>query len=241
MSASPRRLPLLIFVLLPLPSIAVAHQVDQYLQATIVAIEPDGVRLSINLTPGVMAAEPVLGLIDGNHDGAISAGEAEAYAELLKRDLTVRVDQRDFEVKLAGFSFPTPADLRTGWGIIRLEFAVAPGAAGSDTLGAGTHTFSLENRHLPEVSAYLFNAARPKSGRASVIRQKRNDNQSAGEIEFTVDPPAKRFTGAGTAVSIAAVVSVVFAAALRHARQRAPQDETPRVLADQTRRKICRL
>ena len=49
------RLPLLL-ALLAFPSGVFAHRDDQYLQATLVAIEPDGVRLRINLTPGVAVA-----------------------------------------------------------------------------------------------------------------------------------------------------------------------------------------
>ena len=44
---------LLLLALLAFPSAVFAHRDDQYLQATLVAIEPSGVRLQINLTPGV--------------------------------------------------------------------------------------------------------------------------------------------------------------------------------------------
>ena len=53
------RLPLLI-ALLAFPSDVFAHRDDQYLQATLVAVEPSGVRLQINLTPGVAVAEQVI-------------------------------------------------------------------------------------------------------------------------------------------------------------------------------------
>jgi hypothetical protein len=46
----------------------------------------------------------------------------------------------------------------------------------------------LENRHLPGISVYLINAARPSSGTVEIIRQKRNANQSTGEIEFSFQP-----------------------------------------------------
>ena len=57
------RLPLLL-ALLAFPSAVFAHRDDQYLQATLVAIEPSGVRLQINLTPGVAVAEQVIAEID---------------------------------------------------------------------------------------------------------------------------------------------------------------------------------
>jgi hypothetical protein len=75
------RLPLLL-ALLALPSAVFAHRDDQYLQATLVAIEPSGVRLQINLTPGVAVAEQVIAEIDRDRDGAISKNEAAALCRV---------------------------------------------------------------------------------------------------------------------------------------------------------------
>jgi hypothetical protein len=161
-----------------------AHQLDEYLQATLVAIEPGEIRLEINLTPGVAVAEKVLDVIDRNHDGIISSEESATYAELLKRDLSVRLDGRNVELKLAALNFPEPAEMRTGWGIIQLEYSVKPGA-----LAAGPHKLTLENRHLPAMSVYLINAARPSSTSVQVTGQTRNKNQSTGEIAFDFRPP----------------------------------------------------
>src|SRR5690242_14463694 len=75
---------LLLVVLLALPSAVFAHRLDEYMQATIVVVEPEHIRLQINLTPGVAVAERVMALIDQNHDGMISTNESAAYCELLK-------------------------------------------------------------------------------------------------------------------------------------------------------------
>jgi len=115
-------LPLLL-ALLAFPSAVFAHRDDQYLQATLVAIEPSGVRLQMNLTPGVAVAEQVIAEIDRDRDGAISKNEAAAYAELLKRDLTLRIDGRDLELKLTASEFVPPEELRTGSGTIQMEFS----------------------------------------------------------------------------------------------------------------------
>jgi hypothetical protein len=177
---------LLLLALLAFPSAVFAHRLDEYLQATIVVIEPDRVRLQINLTPGVAVAEQVLALIDHNRDGIISTNEAAAYSELVKRDLIVRLDQRDIKLQLTTSFFPGPAELRTGWGFIQIEFSAIPGR-----LVAGAHTLTWENRHLPSVSVYLLNAAQPASGSVQIIKQTRNEIQSTGEIEFTFQPPPK--------------------------------------------------
>jgi len=176
------RLPLLL-VLLAVPSAVFAHRDDQYLQATLVAIEPSGVRLQINLTSGVAVADQVIALIDRDRDGAISKNEAAAYAESLKRDLTLRLDGRKLELKLTESEFVTPEELRTGSGIIQMEFSAAPGK-----LAAGAHRLTLDNRHLTTISVYLINAVRPRFGSIQITRQKRNDNQSLGEIEFSFHP-----------------------------------------------------
>ena len=88
-----RCLPVLL-ALLASPTGVFAHQLDEYLQATLVDIEPGKIRLQMDLTPGVAVAERLLGLIDRNRDGVISPDESTAYAELLKRDLVVRLDGR---------------------------------------------------------------------------------------------------------------------------------------------------
>lgn len=170
---------LLLLALLAFPCAVFAHRDDQYLQATLVAIERSGVRLQINLTPGIAVAEQVIAQIDRDHDGAISENEAAAYAELLRRDLTLRIDGRKIELELTGSEFTEPEELRTGSGMIQIEFS-----ATARPLAIGSHRLTLENRHLRTISVYLINAVRPTSDAVQITRQKRNDNQSAGEIEF---------------------------------------------------------
>jgi hypothetical protein len=133
----------------------------------------------------------------------ISTNEAAGYAEVLKRDLVVRVDQRNLELKPAASQFPPPAELRTGWGIIQMEFSVAP-----RRLAEGAHKFTLENRHLPDASVYLFNAAPPKSRSIQIIGQRRNENQSEGEIEFSFHPPTNPYRTIGIFAFLSACLVV---------------------------------
>lgn len=169
-----------------------AHRLDEYLQATLVVIEPGSVRLQINLTPGVAVAERVLRDLDQDRGGTISRSEAARYGQRLKRDLTLRLDGRRRRLKLTASEFPEPGELRSGLGIIQLEFA-----ATHQPLAPGPHRLTFENRHRQPVSVYLFNAARPKVRTIQITSQKRSPNQSAGEIEFTSlpsdgDNPASR-------------------------------------------------
>ncbi len=166
---------------LALPSAALAHRLDEYLQATLVSIEPGEIRLQINLTPGVAVAERVLALVDRDQDGKISTAEASAYAELLRRCLAVRLDRRKIALKPTATEFPPLSELRTGWGIIKIEYSATLGP-----LAPGPHRLALKNRHLPALSVYLLNAAQPRSGSIRITKQKRNKTQSQGEIEFKV-------------------------------------------------------
>lgn len=176
----------LLFALIAFPPTVFAHRDDQYLQATLVAIEPSTVRLQINLTPGIAVAEQVIAEIDRDSDGALSKNEAAAYAELLKRDLTLRMDGRDLELELTASEFVPPEELRTGSGTIQMEFSAIFGLPAT-----GLHRLTLANRHSTAISVYLINAARPRFATVQITRQKRNQNQSAGEIEFTLSsvPP----------------------------------------------------
>jgi hypothetical protein len=169
-------------VLLALPSAARAHRLDEYLQATLVAIEPGRIELSIHLTPGIEVADGVLERIDFNRDGQISDSETATYAELLRRDLTLRLDAGGLELETVAAVLPTPTELRTGEGTIELTFAAAAPVA------PGSHVLVLENRHQPRIGVYLFNAARPASRAIAISRQRRNADQSVGEIEFTLTP-----------------------------------------------------
>jgi hypothetical protein len=180
----------LLLMVLVWPSTVFAHRLDEYLQATLVIIEPQCVRLQINLTPGVSVAKQVLGVIDHDRDGAISTNEAAAYCESLKRDLTLRLDHGNLKLKLTESYFPGPAELRTGLGFIQMEFCALPGR-----LAPGPHSLAVENRHLPAVSSYLVNAAQPVTNSVQIAKQIRNKNQSTVEIQFVYQPPRKSSKG----------------------------------------------
>ena len=158
---------------------ASAHRLDEYLQATIVSIEPEQIRVQINLNPGVAVAGEVLAQIDRDHDDTISEAEGAAYAATLQRDLTVTLDGRPLALKLTASEFPETSELRAGIGIMQLEFTAALAS-----LAPGVHKLALDNHHLRGISIYLLNAALPKKATIQITQQLRNENQSTGEIVF---------------------------------------------------------
>lgn len=180
------RLALLLAFNLP-PSTVYAHQLDEYVQATLVDIDPAAIRLRINLTPGVEVSDKVLDVLDPDGDGAVTEKESAAYAGMLKGDLAERLDGRNIELSVTASSVPGPSELRAGWGIIQMEVSMAPSA-----LTAGVHKLTFQNRHFRSIGVYSFNAAHPRSDSIQIIEQKRNDDQTTGEIEFAFDPPANQ-------------------------------------------------
>jgi hypothetical protein len=209
---------LLLFLFLVSPCSVFAHRLDEYLQATLVVIEPSRVRLQMNLTPGVAVAEGVLAQIDIDHDGVISTNEAAAYSELLNRDLTVRIDQRNLELKTINSYFPGLDELRSGWGFIQIEFV-----ATLHPLSRGAHKLTIENRHFSNLSVYLLNATRPASSSIQIGAQVRNQSQSTAQIQFTFQPPP----GPSKAVGLVALLAIVLVSVALGARSR--ETNSPRI------------
>lgn len=182
------------------PAVVVGHQLDECLQATLVSIEPGELGLSINISPGVAVADTFLARIDRDGDGSISADEAAAYGESLRKDVGARLDGREIRLALAASRFPTVEDLRTGWGIIQLQYLGRTGP-----LAKGAHTLAFENRHLTNISVYLLNAELPKAVNLHITGQRRNETQSSGEVAFVYQGPPR----ARRAVGIAAALVVL--------------------------------
>jgi hypothetical protein len=73
------------------------------------------------------------------------------------------------------------------------------------------HKLAFENRHLPAASGYLFNAALPGSALVRITGQKRNENQSTGEIAFDFHPPPNPSRAVVIVGSFAALLVALFA------------------------------
>ena len=158
-----------------------AHRVDELLQATLVSLEPDAVRLELNLTPGVESFPALLALLDLDNDGQISKVEGESYANRLRSELHLDLDDHTLALRSTGHQIPSLEDLRTGLGRLRFQLQ-----AGLPPLAVGPHELTYQNRHLPERSVYLVNAVLPQSPALQVIGQIRNTNQSESRIAFTL-------------------------------------------------------
>jgi HupE / UreJ protein len=162
-----------------------AHRLDEYLQATILSIENDHVEGSLRLVPGVAVASLVLDSIDANRDGILSESECRAYAARVLRDMSLSIDGERLSPRLISVEASTIRQMRDGSGEIRIDFRadLPPGGM--------RRTLALENGHQKGISVYLMNSLVPRDRTIQIVAQRRNENQSAYEVEYTQSGDAR--------------------------------------------------
>lgn len=172
---------LAVLLLLGLASPASAHRLDEYLQATTIALQKDRVELRLHLTPGVDVVPKVLASIDSDGDGRLSAAEQHAYAQQVRGNLLLTVDGSPRPLRLASSSFPPVETMRRGLGDMLLVFRA------DMPVGAATHSLQLRNRHESGIAVYLVNTLEPRDPAVRILGQDRNYNQSSYRLDFSVD------------------------------------------------------
>jgi hypothetical protein len=153
---------------------AAAHRLDEYLQATLIGVTQGGIDVEIHLTPGVAMLPVLMAVIDRDRDGRISPEEAQAYVGRVAREVELRVDGAPAPLSLIESSFPALKAMREGLGVIVIKLRAARSG----------HALRFENRHLPQVSAYLVNCLAAPSGGLVVRRQQRDEAQRSIEFEY---------------------------------------------------------
>lgn len=158
-----------------------AHRLDQYLQQTLIQLEPRRIVLHVGLTPGVAVAASVVATIDRDGDAALSDDEKAAYADRVRRDLALRCDGRPLPLRVVSAEYPTIASMIDGGGTIALTLEA------SLLAGLASGTLSLTNQHDAASSAYLVNALRPSATAIRLGTQTRSPDQSHYEVQLTID------------------------------------------------------
>jgi len=167
---------------------AEAHVLDEYLQATLLTLDNDNVHAVMRLVPGVAAFPDVVGTMDSDRDGTISPAEQRAYAERVLGDLSFQVDGKPVKPQLASMVFPEVGLMKQGLGEIQLEFNVLLSP------GSGNRRFIFENHHQERIAAYMVNCLVPRDSNLRIVGQKRNEQQSFYQLDFTQETAA---AGAG--------------------------------------------
>jgi hypothetical protein len=189
------------FVIVAAMSIALgaevsAHRRDEYLQAARLAIDPDRVRIALDLTPGIAVAEAVLAEIDLDRNRSISAAEARAYANRVLNTVTLDVDGVPLGVELVDSVFPAIAALN-GDGTAQIH-AVAP----LPHLAEGLHHLRYRNAYRADIAVYLANALVPDSDRVIVGAQRRDVDQRELIVDYRLRADAAARVRGGFSVAI---------------------------------------
>ena len=177
-----RRMGVSALLALSLVGSAAAHRLDEYLQATLIGVTRDGTDVEIQLTPGVRMLPVLMAVIDQDRDGRISSGEERAYVGRVAREVELRVDGVPAPLSLVESKFPTIEAMREGLGTIQVKLRTA-------RIG---HELRFENRHLPQISAYLVNCLAAPSEGLVVSRQKRDETQRSIEFGYSFGAVAVR-------------------------------------------------
>jgi len=178
-------------VLLAVATPALAHRVDEYLQATTISVEKSRVQAQIRLTPGVQVFPVVRRFIDADRDGTISLAEQRAYADRVLRDLVLEVDGHRLSLRLVSSAFASVQEMEEGRGTIRIDFESAVPDGGHD------RRLVFENHHLAQMSVYLVNGVVPPDPDVEVTGQERNYEQSVYQMTYVqanasvAEPPSR--------------------------------------------------
>ncbi|HKH91635.1 MAG TPA: hypothetical protein VKA54_07520 [Gemmatimonadaceae bacterium] len=165
-------------LLLSVATPALAHRVDEYLQATTISVGSDRVQAQIRLVPGIEVLPIVLASIDTDRDGVISDAEQRTYSERVLRDLSLSVDGVRLPLRLLSSKFADLELMRDGRGVILIDFdAEVP-------RGAAERRLLFENRHFSRIAEYLVNSLVPRDPAISLGAQHRNYEQSSYRLDY---------------------------------------------------------
>jgi hypothetical protein len=157
-----------------------AHRLDEYLQATRIALGPDAVDVEIDLTPGVAIASSIYASIDADHDGQLSSAERDGYAGLVVSSAVLTVDGARERLDVVTSEFPSLAEMSGGGGMIRLT-----AHASLAHTRTGARRLYFRNGHRPDVSVYLVNALVPPK-EIRIAEQRRDPAQHEVTIDYRV-------------------------------------------------------
>jgi len=157
---------------------ALAHRLDEYLEATLVSVEKTRVQAQITLTPGVAVYPIVLADIDTNADGVISETEQRAYARRVLRELWLTIDGHPLTLQLLSRQFPPIEEMKDGRGQIQIEFSADLPFSG------GNRKLVFENHHQSRIAAYQVNCLVPRDPTIRIVAQNRNYLQSFYQLEY---------------------------------------------------------
>jgi hypothetical protein len=165
---------------LALSAPAFTHEVDEYVQATLISLERDHLDVQIRLVPGADVFSQVFAAIDTNADGVVSDAEKQAYARSVLHDLTLTLNGQRVNAEIVLVQFPSIDLMKDGLGEIHLGLRVLVAKR------SAREKFVLENHHQRGISAYLVNCLQPQDEGLRIVSQHRSADQSRYELEYEI-------------------------------------------------------
>jgi hypothetical protein len=192
-----------------------AHRLDEYLQATTIAVEKRRVEVEIRLAPGVSVFPLVFADIDSDGDGVASPAEQRAYAERVIGDLSLIVDGRELPLRQISSNYAPRELLQEGRGDIQIKLE-------ADVRNAkAKRRLTFENRHQSGIGSYLVNGLMPHGPDIQLAAQNRSYDQSFYQLDYTdASAPLTTFSLASWPWMHAAVMTLIVGLVLflRHKR-----------------------
>jgi hypothetical protein len=190
-----------------------AHRLDEYLQAARISIDPDRVRIELDLTPGMSVAGAVLSDIDRDRDGSISDAEGKAYVARVVGALSIDVDGVTVTPTVTSAAFPSPIAIRNGVGIIQIRLT-APLAERT----RGAHRLRFRNAYRPDIGVYLANALVPANDRVAITGQERDVDQRNVYVDYVVTTSTDALNGRAVLLLSALGVALIWTATVSRRR-----------------------
>lgn len=191
MGRSPRRrrsvlragfaaLPLLVLLLL-LPATALAHPLDQVVEAVYVTVDDGSIDVELKLSPGTLVVDPVIAALDVDGDGTIAAAEGDAYGRSLLSALTLTLDGSPVALRYAGIEVPTVLALQAGYGEVVIHATATLPAAAAGT----TATIGFTNADTTVGAVFQANAFVARDVAADLGEQTRSEDQRTLSVPVT--------------------------------------------------------
>jgi ABC-type nickel/cobalt efflux system permease component RcnA len=174
----------LIGLMLVLPSVTWAHPLDQYILASYLTVAPEQIVVELDMTPGVLVAPQLLPVIDTNNDQQISEAESRAYADLVLKEVELKVDGQPQQLTFSKIEMPDLLNFQAGYGTMRLYAKV------NLTQGlTGTHQLYYKNNYQPANPAYQVNTFVDESIPVTIGPQNRDAIQQSMTMDYTITGP----------------------------------------------------
>ncbi len=170
-----------IFLLFYISAPAAAHNVDQYLQSTQLAIHPDHIDGAMQLIPGDGVVDRILPTIDTDGDRRLTQAEGEAYARRVLGDLTLSADGAALTPDLVSVTVPSFADMEDGLVGMSLIYKAALPPVYNAALPPGRSIF-FANHHQPDLSVYVVTTTLPEG--FEVLSQERDALQVSLRLAY---------------------------------------------------------